>query len=160
MFLQKVLSLGSDYFSVKFYQSIPPLPKHIFVIFLPSHEKQINSLLLVSVGDTEVRSIYTDSATISFNRQQNGKITPKSCLSWNFMLIPSVCNTRYVIPKGINWFCVQTSKGWPIYFNLTADWIMWHQWSTRTVSNVNKELSKASQHKTGWINASQAARFV
>ena len=27
-------------------QSIPPLLEHIFVIFLPSREKQINSLLL------------------------------------------------------------------------------------------------------------------
>ena len=34
-------------------QSISPLLKHIFVIFLPSQEKQINSLLLVSVGDTD-----------------------------------------------------------------------------------------------------------
>ena len=34
-------------------QSIPPLLKHIFVTFLPSSEKQINSLLLVSVGDTD-----------------------------------------------------------------------------------------------------------
>ena len=34
-------------------QSIPPLLKHIFVTFLPSHEKQINSVLLVSVGDTD-----------------------------------------------------------------------------------------------------------
>ena len=34
-------------------QSIPPLLKHIFVTFLPSCEKQINSLLLVSVGDTD-----------------------------------------------------------------------------------------------------------
>ena len=59
--LQKVLSLGSDYFSATFYpiyfyyklQSIPPLLKHIFVTFLPSREKQINSLLLVSIGDTD-----------------------------------------------------------------------------------------------------------
>ena len=59
--LQKVLSLGSDYFSATFYQtyfitnlqSIPPLLKHIFVTFLPSREKQINSFLLVSVGDTD-----------------------------------------------------------------------------------------------------------
>ena len=59
--LQKVLSLGSDYFNATFYQtyfitnlqSILPLTKHIFVIFLPSREKQINSLLLVSVGDTD-----------------------------------------------------------------------------------------------------------
>ena len=60
--LQKVLSLGSDYFIATFYQknifitnlqSIPPLLKHIFVTFLPSREKQINSLLLVSVGDTD-----------------------------------------------------------------------------------------------------------
>ena len=35
------------------FQSIPPLLKHIFVTFLPSREKQINSLLLVSVGDTD-----------------------------------------------------------------------------------------------------------
>ena len=34
-------------------QSIPPLLKHNFVTFLPSREKQINSLLLVSVGDTD-----------------------------------------------------------------------------------------------------------
>ena len=34
-------------------QSIPPLLKHIFVTFLFSREKQINSLLLVSVGDTD-----------------------------------------------------------------------------------------------------------
>ena len=32
-------------------QNIPPLLKHNFVNFLPSREKQINSLLLVSVGD-------------------------------------------------------------------------------------------------------------
>ena len=34
-------------------QSIPLLLKHIFVAFLPSREKQINILLLVSVGDTD-----------------------------------------------------------------------------------------------------------
>ena len=34
-------------------QSILPLLKHIFVTFLPSREKQMNSLLLVSVGDTD-----------------------------------------------------------------------------------------------------------
>ena len=34
-------------------QSILPLLKHIFVTFLPSREKQITSLLLVSVGDTD-----------------------------------------------------------------------------------------------------------
>ena len=59
--LQKVLSLGSDYRSVLRFiknifitnlQSIPPLLKHIFVTSLPSRKKQINSLLLVSVGDT------------------------------------------------------------------------------------------------------------
>ena len=33
-------------------QIILPLLKHIFVTFLPSREEQINSLLLVSVGDT------------------------------------------------------------------------------------------------------------
>ena len=59
--LQKVLSLGSDYFRATFYQtyfitnlpSIAPLLKHIFITFLPSREKQINSLLLISVGDTD-----------------------------------------------------------------------------------------------------------
>ena len=59
--LQKVLSLSSDNFSATFYQtyfynqlqSISPLLKHIFVTFLPSCEKQINSLLLVSLGDTD-----------------------------------------------------------------------------------------------------------
>ena len=58
---EKVLSLGPDYFSATFYQtyfitnlrSITPLLKHIFVTFLPSREKQINSLLLVYVGDTD-----------------------------------------------------------------------------------------------------------
>ena len=34
-------------------EGLPPLLKHIFVTFLPSREKQINSLLLVSVGDTD-----------------------------------------------------------------------------------------------------------
>ena len=34
-------------------QNIPPLLKHILGTFLPSCEKQINSLLLVSVGDTD-----------------------------------------------------------------------------------------------------------
>ena len=54
--LQKVLSLSSDYFKHIFItnlQSIPTLLKHIFVTFLPSREKQINNLLLVSVGDTD-----------------------------------------------------------------------------------------------------------
>ena len=45
--LQKVLSLGSDYFSATFYQTyfyykplkFSPLLKHIFVTFLPSREK-------------------------------------------------------------------------------------------------------------------------
>ena len=59
--LQKSLSLDSDYFSATFYQTYfyykpskySPLLKHIFVTLLPSREKQINSLLLVSVGDTD-----------------------------------------------------------------------------------------------------------
>ena len=34
-------------------QSIPPLLKHIFVTFIHGREKQINSRLLVSVGDTD-----------------------------------------------------------------------------------------------------------
>ena len=41
------------FLSQNFYNSIPPLLKHIFVTVLPSREKQINSLLLVSVGDTD-----------------------------------------------------------------------------------------------------------
>ena len=59
--LQKVLSLGSDYFSATFYQTYfyykpskySPFTETHFVTFLPSHEKQINGLLLVSVGDTD-----------------------------------------------------------------------------------------------------------
>ena len=60
--LQKVLSLGfgllqcyvlSNIFFITNLQSIPPLLKHIFVTFLPSREKQINSLLSVSVGETD-----------------------------------------------------------------------------------------------------------
>ena len=52
--LQKVLSLGSDYFSATFYQTYfyyksskfsPFTETHFFVIFLSSREKQINSLL-------------------------------------------------------------------------------------------------------------------
>ena len=43
----------SNIFFINNLQSIPPLLKHIFVTFLPSREKQINSLLLVSVGDTD-----------------------------------------------------------------------------------------------------------
>ena len=43
--------------SITNLQSIPPLLKHIFVTFLPSREKQINSLLLVSVGDTDTVAI-------------------------------------------------------------------------------------------------------
>ena len=57
--LQKVLTLGSDYFSATFYQtyfyynlqSIPPFTETHFCNL--SREKQINSLLLVSVGDTD-----------------------------------------------------------------------------------------------------------
>ena len=43
----------SNIFFITNLQSIHPLLKHIFVTFLPSREKQINSLLLVSVGDTD-----------------------------------------------------------------------------------------------------------
>ena len=58
---KKVLSLGSDYFSATFYQTYfyykpskySPFTETYFVTFLPSREKHINSLLLVSVGDTE-----------------------------------------------------------------------------------------------------------
>ena len=42
-----------EHISITNLRSIPPLLKHIFVTFLPSREKQINSLLLVSVGDTD-----------------------------------------------------------------------------------------------------------
>ena len=60
--LQKVLSLGSDYFSANFNQTgfyykpskYSPFTETQFVTFLPSREKQINSLLLVSVGDTDI----------------------------------------------------------------------------------------------------------
>ena len=56
--LQKVLSLGSDYFNATFYQTYfyykhskySPFTETQFLTFLPSREKQINSLLLVSVG--------------------------------------------------------------------------------------------------------------
>ena len=59
--LQKVLSLVRITSVLRFIkhifitnlQSIPPLLKHIFVTFLPSREKQIDSLFLVSVGDTD-----------------------------------------------------------------------------------------------------------
>ena len=60
--LQKVLSLGLDYFSATFYQTYfnykpskysPFTETHFCNLFLPSREKQINSLLLVSVGDTD-----------------------------------------------------------------------------------------------------------
>ena len=59
--LQKVLSLDLDYFSATFYQTYlyykhskySPFTETYFVTFLPSREKQINSLLLVSVGDTD-----------------------------------------------------------------------------------------------------------
>ena len=43
----------SNIFFITNLQSIPPLQKHIFVTFLPSREKLVNSLLLVSVGDTD-----------------------------------------------------------------------------------------------------------
>ena len=51
--LQKVLSLGSDYFSVTFYQTYfyykpsrySPFTETHFVTFLPSREKQINRIL-------------------------------------------------------------------------------------------------------------------
>ena len=43
----------SKIFLLQTFKVFPPLLKHIFVTFLPSHEKQINSRLLVSVGDTD-----------------------------------------------------------------------------------------------------------
>ena len=42
----------SKYFLLQNFK-YSPLLKHIFVTFLPSREKQINSLLLVAVGDTD-----------------------------------------------------------------------------------------------------------
>ena len=46
-------------------QSIPPLLKHIFVTFLPSRKKQINSRLLVSVGDTDLIVLgFNDTSTL------------------------------------------------------------------------------------------------
>ena len=58
-FLQKVLTLGSDYFSATFYQTyfyykpskFSPFTETHFCNLLSSREKQINSLLLVSVVD-------------------------------------------------------------------------------------------------------------
>ena len=43
----------SNIFLLQTFKVFPSLLKHIFVTFLPSREKQINSLLLVSVGDTD-----------------------------------------------------------------------------------------------------------
>ena len=59
--LQKVLSLASDYFSATFYQTYfyykpskySPFNETHFCNLLPSCEKQINSLLLLSDGDTD-----------------------------------------------------------------------------------------------------------
>ena len=43
----------SNIFLLQNFKVFPPLLKHLFVFFLPSREKQINSLLLVSVKDTD-----------------------------------------------------------------------------------------------------------
>ena len=43
----------SNIFLLQTFKVFPPLLKYIFVTFLPSREKQINNLLLVSVGDTD-----------------------------------------------------------------------------------------------------------
>ena len=43
----------SNIFLLQTFQLFPPLLKHIFVTFLPSRDKQLNSLILVSVGDTD-----------------------------------------------------------------------------------------------------------
>ena len=43
----------SNIFLLQTFEVFPPLLKHIFITFLPSRQKQINSLLLVSVGDTD-----------------------------------------------------------------------------------------------------------
>ena len=59
--LQKVLSLGSDYFRATFYQTYfyykpskySPFTETHFCNLFTQCEKQINSLLLVSVGDTD-----------------------------------------------------------------------------------------------------------
>ena len=59
--LQNVLSLGSDYFSATFYQTYfyykpskySPFTETHFCNLFTSREKQINSLLLVSVGDID-----------------------------------------------------------------------------------------------------------
>ena len=75
--LQKVLSLGSETSVLRFIkhifitnlQSIPPLLKHIFVTFLPSREKQINSLPLVSVGDTDKYPAKRTSRRILISRK-------------------------------------------------------------------------------------------
>ena len=57
----KSLSLGSDYFSATFYQTYfyykpsnySPLYRHTFCNLFTRREKQINSLLLESVGGTD-----------------------------------------------------------------------------------------------------------
>ena len=59
--LQKVLSLGSDYFSATFYQThfyyklskYSPFTETYFCNLFTQSRKQINNLLLVSVGDTD-----------------------------------------------------------------------------------------------------------
>ena len=55
--LQKVLSLGSDYFSATFYQTYFYYNPSKYSPFTETHfssrEKQINSLPLVSVGDID-----------------------------------------------------------------------------------------------------------
>ena len=59
--LQKVLSLGSDYLKATFYQTYfyykpskySPFTETHFCNLFTQGEKQINSLLLVFVGDTD-----------------------------------------------------------------------------------------------------------
>ena len=60
--LQKVLSLGLDYFSATFYQTYfyykpskysPFTETHFCNLFTQSRKADMNSLLLVSVGDTD-----------------------------------------------------------------------------------------------------------
>ena len=43
----------SNIFLLQTFKVFPPLLKHFFLTVLPSCEKQINSLLFVSVGDTD-----------------------------------------------------------------------------------------------------------
>ena len=52
-------------------QSIPPLLKHIFVTFLPSRKKQINSLLLYLL-ETLINSTAKRTSSLGNNKKSQG----------------------------------------------------------------------------------------